>query len=101
MPGITSPAIELRRFGSRWMSRSNALDWRRDTASRSTYCGFRLGWQVESLDEWNVELVLLNSHVLAVRGDEQRVEPELRRDLLFAVRPVLVERRDSWQHHGR
>ena len=31
--------------------------------------------------------------VRAVRGDEQRVEPEQRRDLLLVVRQVLVERR--------
>jgi hypothetical protein len=42
-----------------------------------------------------------NLLVRAVRGDEQRVEPEQRRDMLLVLRQVLVERRDTWQRHGR
>ena len=43
------------------MSRSNAFEERRDADSASAYCGSP-GGEVESVDEWNVELAPLSSH---------------------------------------
>ena len=48
--------------GYRWTSRNNASGWRPAAVSRNICCGSAGPSQMETLDEWNVELVLVNSH---------------------------------------